>query len=89
MWVVAILTPQDGARDLFEAYEQKAAQIMARHGGHIDRVITEATPPQREVHFVYFPSRQAFDGYRTDPDLVALASQRAAAIAATDLIIGD
>jgi uncharacterized protein (DUF1330 family) len=89
MWVVAILTPQDGARELFEAYEHEAAQIMARHGGRMEQVIKESTPPQREVHLVYFPTHEAFDAYRADPDLIALTPQRAAAIAATELIFGD
>ena len=43
----------------------------------------------REVHVVYFPNGEAFAAYRADPDLAALAGERAAAIAHTEVIIGE
>ena len=43
---------QPGQEVAFEAFEQKAARIMARHGGRIDRAIRtrrmrRRTPPSR------------------------------------------
>ncbi len=60
---------------------------MTRYGGCIERVIAEQ-PPGREVHIVAFPDAEAFHRYRTDPDLLALAPQRAAAIKHTELLFG-
>ncbi|MBS1825677.1 MAG: DUF1330 domain-containing protein [Acidobacteria bacterium] len=89
MWVVATLTPRDGDWERFEAYERKAAQILARHGARIVRAIREQGAPGREVHVVHFPSPAALEAYRADPDTAALAAEREAAIALTELILGD
>ena len=70
----------------FEAFERKAATIMAKHGGTIERVIRLAggdpTVPF-EVHVVSFPDEQAFAAYRADPAALALAQERAAVIEKT------
>ena len=89
MWVVAILTPRDGDWDRFEAYERKAAEILARHGARIERAIRETGAKGREVHLVYFPNRQAFDAYRVDPEVAELAGERSAAIAHSEVIFGE
>ena len=91
--VIAILTPRrDGATSTFREYETRAALIMARHGGRIERTVVEepgepGTVP-REVHLIRFPDRNAFDRYRADPDLAALAAMRLASIAHTELLFG-
>ena len=90
--VVAILTIAD--RDAFRAYEARAATIMARHGGAIERAI--AIPPAaadadarwREVHVLRFTDDAAFAAYRADPELRALAAMRAAAITGTAVLTG-
>src|SRR5262245_20353057 len=88
--IVAILTPHSGSMEIFREYETKAACILARYGGAIERTIVEeaSSPekPMREVHVVTFPDSEAFDRYRADPDLASLASMRAASIAHTELL---
>jgi uncharacterized protein (DUF1330 family) len=92
LFIVAILTVHNGSRDLFREYETKAAIVIARHGGTIERTVTEEPPipeqPVREVHVITFPDWQAFHSYRADPDLTSLAGMRAASIAHTELIFG-
>ena len=62
---------------------------MQRHGGVIERRIALASggdPAQPdEVHLVTFPSAQALDDYRQDPELQALSGLRAQAIRHTVL----
>src|SRR5262245_23656404 len=90
--IVAILTPHSGSMEVFRAYETKAARILARYGGVIERtVVEEASKPEkpiREVHVVTFPDLEAFDSYRADPDLASLAAMRVASIAHTELLLG-
>jgi uncharacterized protein (DUF1330 family) len=93
---VATLTVRPGMAEAFRAYEHAAARIMAKHGGAIERVIVErpqsgvvADHPLREVHIVTFPSDEAFAAYRADPELVALAAQRDACIADTQILVGS
>ncbi|MEQ1857252.1 MAG: DUF1330 domain-containing protein [Longimicrobiales bacterium] len=71
----------------FENFEAAAAEIMASHGGRIERRLAMrqeavANPPD-EVHIVTFASREAYESYRGDPALVPLAEQRARAIQRT------
>ena len=87
MIVVAILTIGD--RAAFDAFEARAQAVMARHGAAIERAIAIQGPPAREVHVVSFPSDDAWQAYRADPDLVDLAPLRAKAITATEILVGE
>jgi uncharacterized protein (DUF1330 family) len=79
----------------FEAYEKKAARIMQRHEGAIQKVIrvTNANSPSNaqpfEVHVLSFPSLEAFQAYRSDSELAALAEERNAAISRTEVLLGE
>ncbi len=91
--IVAALFVHPGQEDAFAAFETQAARIMHRYGGRIERVIrpTRALPESAlpdEIHVVVFPSSEAFERYRADPALVALAAARDAAIAQTQIIVG-
>jgi uncharacterized protein (DUF1330 family) len=88
--IVALLTVRRDQLSAFHAYERAAAAIMARHGAAIDRVIALAPEGEhhREIHVVSFPSPAAWDAYRADPALAALAAERAAAIVATEVWLG-
>ena len=71
----------------FERFEERAASIMSRHGGRLERRISfpsrdDASQPH-ELHLVIFPDRESFDRYRRDPDLQALAGLRATSIRQT------
>jgi len=82
--VVAQLFIAPGHDRDFEEYEAKAAEIIARHGGRIERradVRRDGDPDRPdEVHVVSFPSRASFDAYREDPKLRSLGELRARAI---------
>ncbi len=71
MVLVVFLTVRRDALDSFRDFEHRAARVMARYGGAIERTVvltTDAHPdaPHREVHLVTFPDAAAFDAYRKD-----------------------
>ena len=67
---------------------------MGRYGGRIERVVrptagAAGAPVPDEVHVVWFPGRERFEAYRRDAELAGLAGLRQAAIARTDVLLGD
>jgi len=68
---VASLWVRSGAVAEFEAYERKAARIMKKYGGSIEKVIRtgqENSPDVPfEIHLVSFPGQEQFAAYRADP----------------------
>lgn len=93
IYIVASLWIENGSLAAFEAYERKAAKIMKRYGGSIERVVrlssNEGRPDQPfEVHLVHFPSHEMFAKYCLDPELKALSSERIAAIAKSVVMVG-
>lgn len=93
MILVASLTVKPGAGEIFRDYERKAAAIMARHGGRIERTVTLDPSPEdaffREIHVVRFPGPAALENYRNDPDFKALAPLRESCIASTEIRYGE
>lgn len=88
------LIVRDGKTREFQEFERAAAKIMRKHGGRIERVMrpesstmTGAAIPS-EIHWVTFPDQEAFDAYRADPELAALAPKREAAIERTEIVFG-
>ena len=78
----------------FRQFETEAARIMKRYGGQIERVIRPTVCAQSggtpyEIHLVSFPSMKQFDAYKGDTELAKLAPLRQAAIARTEIIIGE
>jgi uncharacterized protein (DUF1330 family) len=90
--VVAIMTVHRAGLERFRAFERAAVAIMRDHGGALARtVVADASPDAptlREIHIVRFPDAAAYAAYRADPRLAALADERAATVAATEIIIG-
>ena|SRR5579871_5417334 len=76
----------------FEAFESKAARIMARHGGRIEQAVrvqpTKGEEAPFEVHIVSFPSEAAYAAYRADPEILALADERDRVISRTRVLAG-
>ena len=71
----------------FESFETRAAEIMSRVGGRIERRIAcssddDPSAPD-EVHLVTFPDLDSYNRYRESSELQALASLRASAIRKT------
>ena len=77
----------------FESFERQASQIMATHGGRIERVIrllrndAKAQPPF-EVHVISFPDQESFDAYRNDGRARTLAQLRDEVIERTVVLRG-
>lgn len=73
----------------FEAFESRAAELMRRYGGAIERVVRlwPTAPPTApfEIHIVSFPDTDAFERYRADADVRALAAWRERVITRTEL----
>jgi uncharacterized protein (DUF1330 family) len=90
--IVAILTPRSGFIENFREYETKAAVVIGRHGGVIERTVivepSEPGKPTREVHVITFPDLEAFHSYRADPDFASLTDMRVASIAHSELLFG-
>jgi uncharacterized protein (DUF1330 family) len=92
--VVVSIWIQPGRMMEFENFERKAFQIMSRHGGASERVIriagrTSSLEGQPfEMHVLTFPSVEAFNAYRGDPELLDLAKERHAAISRTEILLG-
>lgn len=134
MLLVAILTVEVARLDAFRAYETKAVHVMARYGGHIERVLvmtspegviaesppTTPPPPRRgilgiidevgrdldrevekvlhpneapgllrELHVVSFPDAEAYEAYRRDSEIVALAAERERCVRSTQIWRAD
>jgi uncharacterized protein (DUF1330 family) len=84
--VVALFVNPDRHAE-FESFEARAAEIMSRFGGRIERRIAcsggdDPSVPD-EVHIVTFPDEQSHKLYRESPEVQALASLRASAIRKT------
>jgi len=92
--LVASLFIHPGREVEFRQFETEAARIMKKYGGQITQVIRPTVAGQagsspHEIHIVSFPSLEYFEAYRGDPDLTKLAPLRQAAIARTEVIIGE
>jgi uncharacterized protein (DUF1330 family) len=93
MTLVVILTVRRRALDSFRAFERRAATVMARYGGRIERTVVVDPDPStellKEVHVVTFPDDDALERYRNDAELAAALPLREASVAATELLVGE
>jgi antibiotic biosynthesis monooxygenase (ABM) superfamily enzyme len=85
--LVVALFIHPNRRAEFERFETRAAEIMRRVGGRIERRIAcssddDSSAPD-EVHLVTFPDVDSYNRYRESAELQALASLRASAIRKT------
>jgi uncharacterized protein (DUF1330 family) len=86
-----LLWARDGRAADLSAYEDWVLALLAEHGGQvIQRAATEAgnggDGEPAEVQLLRFSSEAALDGFLHDPRRAALAGQRDAAIARTDVL---
>ena len=86
-----LLWARPGMEAALSAYEDKVLRLVAEHGG---RVLERGTvrpssqhdgEPPAEVQFLEMPSEASLDAYMNDPRRLAMAAERDAAIARTDL----
>jgi uncharacterized protein (DUF1330 family) len=87
-----LLWARPGMEAALSAYEDKVLRLVAEHGG---RVLQRGTvlpgsqcdgEPPSEVQFVEMPSEANLDAYMNDPRRLAMAAERDAAIARTDVL---
>lgn len=89
LWVQIWLRTSDV--DGFQAYERRAARVLARHGGRIERAfrpLDAAEDPTLpfEIHLVRFPNQAALVAWQADPERAALQEERERLIARTTVI---
>lgn len=88
--IVALLYAGASGPEALRSFERRALPLVKEHGG---RLLLAFAPEDRaagapdEIHVLEFPSRAAFEGYRSDPRVLALAEQRAAAIARSEVYL--
>lgn len=92
--LVASLFIHPGGELEFRQFETKAVRIMKKYGGYLTQVIRPTGGGQpgsspHEIHIVSFPNLESFEAYRGDPDLAILVPLREAAIARTEVIVGE
>jgi uncharacterized protein (DUF1330 family) len=88
-WV--LLWARPGMEAALSAYEDKVLRLVTEYGG---RVLERGTvlpdsqhhdDPPTEMQLLEMPSAASLDGYVNDPRRLAMAAEREAAIARTDL----
>lgn len=87
--VCCLLWAHDGCDDDLSAYEDTVLALMADHGALVLQRLHgghEVGDPT-EIQVLQFPVERAFDAFMSDPRRTALASQRDAAIARTQVIL--
>ena len=86
-----LLWARPGMEAALSAYEDKVLRLIAEHGG---RVLERGTvqpgsehdgEPPTEVQLLQMPCEASLDAYVNDPRRLAMAAERDAAIARTDL----
>jgi uncharacterized protein (DUF1330 family) len=89
-----LLWARPGEEAALSTYEDQVLGLLADHGGRVlerGSVILEGGDSgdgerPAEVQFLEFPSHGALDAYMSDPRRLALAADRDAAVARTDVL---
>lgn len=89
LWVQIWLRDADVAG--FEAYERRAARVLARHGARVERAfrpLDAAEDPALpfEIHLLSFPDRAALVAWQADPERLATQAERDRVIARTEVM---
>lgn len=86
-----LLWANPGAEVALIAYEDRVLELIGDHGAQVlQRARSDGTDgAPLEVQTLEFPSQEALDGYLADERRVALAGDRDAAVARTDLFPVD
>lgn len=82
-----LLWARPGAAEALAAYEDKVLALLGEHGGRlVQRARADGSDGRPdEIQLIEFASRSGYDGYLADARRTALAAERDAAIARTDL----
>ena len=76
IYLTQLIYLQPGAEAAFNEFEAHAIPIIARYGGTLvlrirptpETVIESALEPPYEIHFVSFPSAEAFEAFKKDDE---------------------
>lgn len=82
--VQIVRIPAGGVAD-FQLYESRVLPLLSAYGGRLDRRLRSADGTF-ELHVISFPSREALERYRADPERQAQLPLLAASGAETELI---
>ena len=82
-----LLWARPGAAEALAAYEDKVLALLGEHGGRlVQRARADGADGRPdEIQLIEFASRAGYDVYLADARRTALAAERDAAIARTDL----
>jgi uncharacterized protein (DUF1330 family) len=86
-----LLWARPGMEAALSAYEDKVLRLIGEHGGHVlerGTVLPDSQhdhDPPAEVQLLEMPSAASLEAYVNDPRRLAMAAERDAAIARTDL----
>jgi uncharacterized protein (DUF1330 family) len=92
LMLCVLLWARDGQEVALAAYEDQVLQLVPAHGGRVVSRVRAvdgsdgSVDDPYEVHVIEFPSDDALDAYMLDPRRTALAEERDAAIARTQLL---
>ncbi|MDQ3247937.1 MAG: hypothetical protein M3Q45_01900 [Chloroflexota bacterium] len=93
MILIVTLTVRSAALEQFRTFEKRAAAVMQKHGGRIERTIAISAADDaefvQEVHIVTFPNQGALLAYQNDQDMVAVAGLRQASVVKTEMLVGE
>jgi hypothetical protein len=83
-----LLWPHEGQAEALVAYEDRVLELLADHEATLlSRARSDGSDGHPlEVQLLQFPSQVELDGYLNDERRTALAAEREAAIARTDLM---
>jgi uncharacterized protein (DUF1330 family) len=82
-----LLWARSGAGEALAAYEDKVLALLGEHDGRLlqrARTVGAGVGPD-EIQLIEFASQAGYEGYMADERRTALAGERDAAIARTDL----
>lgn len=88
MILCVLLWARPGFSDALGAYEDKVLGLVSEHGARVlqrGTVSPSGADSPTEIQFLEFGSQTALDAYMSDPRRTALAAERDAAIARTDI----
>lgn len=83
-----LLWARPGCAEALAAYEDRVLALFPEHGGRVVRrgsVTGGDADSPTEVQYIEFPSEAAMHACLTDPRRLAMAAERDAAIARTDI----
>ncbi|MFI6560674.1 hypothetical protein [Streptomyces sp. NPDC050534] len=82
-----LLWARPGAAEALAAYEDKVLALLGDHDGRLVRRARADGADGRpdEIQLIEFASQAGYDGYMADARRTALAAERDAAVARTDL----